>query len=249
MDKEYPPLYFFGKGFNYSQDGPGNRLVYHLQGCNLHCPWCSNPEGLAAARGSSVSVDRVLDEALSCRAMFFDGGGVTLTGGEVCVQADAACLLLALLRKKGIHTCVETNASLAQFPAISKHTDYLIADYKHPDGAVLKRATGADIVRIQNNIEARVREAAQLHIRVTLVHGFNDSEEELNGFIAYFTSLTKLNRGCDITFELLTYHEYGRDKWEKLSMPYTVRDGFVAGQTAELFSRAFVKNRLKLIST
>ncbi len=25
----------FQKGFNYSQDGDGNRLVYHMQGCNL----------------------------------------------------------------------------------------------------------------------------------------------------------------------------------------------------------------------
>ena len=36
----------FQKGFNYSQDGDGNRLVYHMQGCNLKCPWCANPEGM-----------------------------------------------------------------------------------------------------------------------------------------------------------------------------------------------------------
>ena len=35
------------KGFNYSQDGPGNRLVYHTQGCNFRCKWCSNPESMA----------------------------------------------------------------------------------------------------------------------------------------------------------------------------------------------------------
>ena len=41
---------YFQKGFNYNQDGPGNRLVYHLAGCNMRCPWCSNPEGVAARK-------------------------------------------------------------------------------------------------------------------------------------------------------------------------------------------------------
>lgn len=44
----------FQKGFNYSQDGDGNRLVYHMQGCNLKCPWCANPEGMQC-KGTIVS--------------------------------------------------------------------------------------------------------------------------------------------------------------------------------------------------
>ncbi|MEK6794471.1 MAG: radical SAM protein [Spirochaetota bacterium] len=41
-------LSLFQKGWNFGEDGPGNRLIYHLEGCNLHCPWCSNPEGMEA---------------------------------------------------------------------------------------------------------------------------------------------------------------------------------------------------------
>ena len=78
------------KGFNYSQDGPGNRLVYHLQGCNMHCPWCANPESTNPegfliddpATGTHISftsqkTEDLLEEANDSRPLFFDGGGVT----------------------------------------------------------------------------------------------------------------------------------------------------------------------------
>lgn len=53
----------FQKGFNYSQDGFGNRLVYHLQGCNLRCPWCANPEGMTLIPPLVVKESELLDEA------------------------------------------------------------------------------------------------------------------------------------------------------------------------------------------
>ena len=131
------------RGFNFSQDGPGNRLVYHLQGCNMHCPWCANPEsvpvgGCIFATGAEAdrlcpygavhdgmpdaavcekcekpclslhsphlkfscteqSVEDVLREIDRSAMMFFDGGGVTFTGGEATVQFAALSALLTAL--------------------------------------------------------------------------------------------------------------------------------------------------------
>ena len=64
-------LHIFQKGFNYSQDGPGNRLVYHLKGCNLKCPWCSNPEGINPNNsvGYSTEVSEVLKFLLKLRRL------------------------------------------------------------------------------------------------------------------------------------------------------------------------------------
>lgn len=55
------PIKIFSKGWNFSQDGPGNRLLYHFQGCNLFCPWCSNPEGIAIQGVLLVNPAKLLD--------------------------------------------------------------------------------------------------------------------------------------------------------------------------------------------
>lgn len=104
-------LHIFQRGFNFSQDGPGNRLVYHLQGCNLHCPWCSNPEGMTFCGGTVCSVEDIVAEVLRSRPMFFDGGGVTLTGGEAAMQPQAVKELLSALSGYGIHTALESNGT------------------------------------------------------------------------------------------------------------------------------------------
>jgi len=85
----------FNKGFNFGQDGPGNRLVYHLQGCNMRCIWCSNPEGMSGTGGREYSIQEIFDEIKRSKIMFFSGGGVTFTGGEATVQyAELLALLI-----------------------------------------------------------------------------------------------------------------------------------------------------------
>ena len=93
----------FQKGFNFGQDGPGNRLVYHLQGCNMRCIWCSNPEGLKRKSNTQqYTIDEIFKEIISCRTMFFENGGVTFTGGEVSLQANAIQTLCQMLKKENI---------------------------------------------------------------------------------------------------------------------------------------------------
>ena len=51
----------FQKGFNYSQDGQGNRLVFHLQGCNM-APVVREPRGIPVFP-IMVNKEKLLDSA------------------------------------------------------------------------------------------------------------------------------------------------------------------------------------------
>lgn len=207
----------FQRGFNFSQDGPGNRLVYHLQGCNLRCPWCSNPEGLASAGGSVCTIESLLDEVERSKLMFFDGGGVTLTGGEVTMQFDAVKEFLSQLHARGIHTCIETNGLSPRLPELFPVLDFLIMDIKHWSRETHRAVTGLPNDLTVDNIEKALALKQPLALRIPLIGGFNASEDDARGFVALFDRLGI--RGA-ATLELLPYHEYGRDKYQKLGLAY-----------------------------
>lgn len=243
-------VYTFQKGFNYSQDGPGNRLVYHLSGCNLFCPWCSNPEGLKRTENTKkYTVQEIFNEITSSRMMFFENGGVTFTGGEVSLQADAICELFKMLKKENISTCIETNASLKETKKLIDIVDFMIADFKSPDKELLKSVTGADIDIIKDNILKRALSKKYLLIRIPLINNFNTGYENAKGFCEFFKELTEKSNSENIFIEILTYHEYGKDKYEKENLNYKFSDGFVTAEQINILKNELEKNNLKIIKT
>ena len=238
---------FFQQGFNYSQDGPGNRLVLHLQGCNLRCPWCSNPEGLCFDGGKAMSVASLLDLARSCRMMFFDGGGVTLTGGEATMQFEAVKEFLTRLHEEGIHTALETNGLNPRLPELFPVVDYLIMDYKHHDAEIHRRVTGVSNDLTRKNIALALEAGKSPAIRIPLIGGFNASREDARKFAAAFQELGLPGRS---TLELLCYHEYGKDKYAACGLPYTMTaDARVSAETLRYFENTLTDGGITLIHT
>ena len=230
----------FGKGFNFSEDGPGNRLVYHLSGCNMHCPWCSNPDGMDAKEGKSYTKEELFSEIISCKPMFFSGGGVTFTGGEATLWHDELLPLLKELRKNGVHTAIETNGTSPRLLSLIEEVDYLIMDFKHYDACVMLAVTGEGNEVLKKNFEAIAKSRRQAHIRIPLINSFNADNPD--GFAEYFAR--HAHEG--MVFELLPYHEYGRSKWKT---PYTVENGFISPEALLRFEDAFRAHGLKLVKT
>ena len=225
---------YFQKGFNYGQDGPGNRLVYHLAGCNMRCPWCSNPEGMEAGRAGNriESVTQIAEAVLSAKPMFFDGGGLTLTGGEATLQLDAVKELLSLVRAASVHTALETNMTHLRLPELLPLLDLLIADFKHPDEAAHRRHTGVSGEIVRQNLALAAVSDVDLLIRIPLIHGVNDDDASLSGFLE---ALAPFAGRAQV--EVLRYHEYGKDKWKSLGLPYRMEDAFLPQGRAEALEK------------
>lgn len=230
----------FGKGFNFSQDGPGNRLVYHLSGCNMSCIWCSNPDGMSAAAGKEIAEENIINECISCKPMFFSGGGVTFTGGEATLQADKLIFVLSALKNNGIHIAIETNGTSPRLPEIAEFTDYLIMDFKHYDSNILKTYTGLGNQIIKENFEYFCKIGRQLHIRIPVINGVNADKPEK--FAEYFSSFDAKN----VVFEFLSYHEYGKEKWQS---EYKIKNGFVSPEDIKKFNLVFKEYGLKTVIT
>lgn len=233
---------YFQKGFNYSQDGPGNRFVAHLQGCNLRCPWCSNPEGINASGGKTVSVDDFIKELVSCKRLFFDGGGVTFTGGECTLQKDALIEVLKSCKQNGIHTAIETNGTCPYTVDLFENIDLIISDFKHYDEEKLKKQVG-QVRDYRKNITDYLKSGKPVVIRIVLINGFNSEQQDAIQFAQFFKALPTQNT----TFEFLPYHEYGKNKWEKLGKTYTIKNGFITPDTVKLFETIFKTYNLNTI--
>lgn len=230
----------FQKGFNFSQDGPGNRLVYHLQGCNMKCIWCSNPEGMDICGGKEYDISEIFDEIMSSKMMFFSGGGVTFTGGEATVQYDELLSLMKKLKQALVHIAIETNGTSKNLQELLLYVDYLIMDFKHYDSDKLKAYTGVGAENIKYNFETNCINHRKQHIRIPLINGFNaDNAEE---FAKYFSQFDT----SDTVFEFLSYHEYGKEKWKS---EYQLKDGFISKEQLNIFKDVFNSYNLKITET
>lgn len=171
-------------------DGPGIRTTVFLAGCNLRCAWCHNPEAFAGARGELRSVEEVLAEVLADSAFYQEsGGGLTVSGGEPLLQPAFLRELLLAAKGAGVHTCVQTAAAVptAVLLELASLADLVQIDLKHLDGERHRAITGRDNALVLVNLAALVERGARIQVRMPVVPGWNDDEENLERVAALLT--------------------------------------------------------------
>ncbi len=171
--------------------------------------------------GRYVSVSEVLREVLKDKPFYEQsGGGITLSGGEPLAQPNFAGKLLQESKRLGLHTTVETAGGVPwrNIESLAKYVDLFLYDIKSMDSETHKRYTGVPNESILNNAEKLSALGAKILVRVPLIPGINDSEENMR-LTAEFAK--RLNaQGV----EILEYHNLGAPKYKRLDMEYTLSD-------------------------
>lgn len=202
------------------------------------------PSDAVKPYGRTMTVAAVMDEVKKDEIFFYhSGGGITLSGGEPVSQANFAAALLRESKKLGINTTIES-CLYSNFKNIEKllpWLDTLYADIKHMDSAVHKKWTGQDNQMILDNLVRidRSDNAPVINVRVPLIPGFNDSDENLLATLQFCKGLNNING-----LEILPYHRLGIDTYRYLDLNYKQRHDIVPPTADRLLERiAFLKKQ------
>ncbi len=191
-----------------THDGPGLRSVVFLSGCPMRCKYCHNPDALSFGGGERKSARQVAERCLKDRAFT---SGVTLSGGEPLAQGEFTREILRLLRKKRVHTALDTAGSVYDEAALEL-AGLVILDIKHTDEREFEKLCGYKMDNTLKTLQFLKRKKIPFWIRQVIVPNITDGSENLK-------ALASLSFGAE-KVELLPYHTMGVHKWEKLNMPY-----------------------------
>ena len=200
-----------------THEGPGIRLVVFLQGCNINCLYCHNPDTKSLAGGREMTVSEILELAERQRPYFGDNGGVTISGGEPTLKANELIVLFGELKKRGIHTALDTNGTIdtGAVRELYALTDLLLLDIKHINNIWHRKITDTTNDVVMRMAKYREESGLPVWLRYVLLPGYTDQEEYLLEFGRIFTDFGTVER-----LEILPYHTLGVQKYEALSESY-----------------------------
>jgi pyruvate formate lyase activating enzyme len=164
--------------------------------------------------GREMTVDEVLDDVEKDRIFYEQsGGGVTLSGGDPAVQSAFAEALLDGCRERGLRTAVDTAGSSPNgvLERLASKTDLVLFDLKVMDEARHIEWTGISNAAVLANLERLAAGRTEVWVRIPLVRGVNDDEDNIRRTSAFLTSLGTIKR-----IGLLPYHSGGLEKARRI---------------------------------
>ena len=202
-------------------DGPGVRFVLFLQGCNLRCGCCHNPDTWKMTGGDAHTPAEILEKVEHYRSYFGEAGGITVSGGEPLLQAGFVTELFRLCHAHGINTCLDTSGSILteETKELLSHTDRVLLDVKYATDEQYRRYVGCGISTPLAFLSYLDIEKIPVTLHQVLIPTLNDNEENA----AFLKSLQRKHSVID-KLELLPFRKICTVKYEKLGIEFRFKD-------------------------
>jgi len=189
-----------------------------------HCGACVDvcPAGARERVGKTETVASLM-EVIRKDVPFFDtsGGGVTFSGGEPLMQAEFLLEMLKACGKEDIHRALDTTGYTdpETLKSVARHTDLFLFDLKFMDPKKHRHYTGVSNEQILKNLETLARLGSRVFIRIPLIPGINDDEDNINTTVSFLGHLPSIE-----SVHILPYHDFQKSKYDTFSMNYKARD-------------------------
>ena len=211
------------KGFIHSfqslgaADGPGIRFVVFMQGCNLRCGYCHNPDTWDCSLGNEFTAEDVFDKVKRYRSYFGKDGGITVSGGEPLLQAKFIKELFTLCKNDGINTCLDTSGSIMNDDVLSllDVCDRVLLDIKFTSEEKYREHVGCSMQKPIEFLEILESKNIPTWLRQVIVPTVSDDE----GNIKNLRDIAK-NHPCVEKVELLPFRKLCKAKYDNLGIEF-----------------------------
>ena len=198
-------------------DGPGVRFVVFMQGCNLRCGCCHNPDTWEMTGGTEYSADEILQRVLRCREYFGQEGGITISGGEPLLQSDFCRELFSLCHDHDINTCLDTSGNILNdnVKKLLAVTDRVLLDIKFTNEADYCEFAGCGMENPLEFLEYLSEQKIPTTLRQVIIPTLTDSEENVLLLKQIADSHT-----CVDKIELLPFRKICQTKYDNMGLEF-----------------------------
>ncbi|WP_313668266.1 [formate-C-acetyltransferase]-activating enzyme [Atlantibacter sp.] len=191
----------------------------------LHCSPCLQdvdecPSGAFEHIGRDISLAALEREVMKDDVFFrSSGGGVTLSGGEVLMQAPFATRFLTRLRELGVHTAIETagDAPFSRLWPLAQQCDEVLFDLKILDEAQSRDVLKINLARVLANLRLLRENGVKVTPRLPLIPGYTLNETNIAKAIGVLKSLSFSE------LHILPFHQYGEPKYGLLGRSWAMK--------------------------
>ena len=168
--------------------------------------------------GRAMTVEELVAEAKKDIIVYRQsGGGVTVSGGEPLSEPDFMAGLFRALKEERISVGADTCGHVP-WPNIERvlpDIDFFLWDIKHMDPEKHRKLTGVSNKLILDNLRSVSARNIPLYIRVPLIPGDNDSEDNLKAICEFVRGLPSV-----VEVALLPLHHLGEARYNSLGRAY-----------------------------